>query len=170
MKMRGRIAGILLICAAAVLLWTGAIQAEKQKTRVPDFTLMSNQGRPISLSDYAGRVVVLNFWTSWCPDCRAEMPELQRLQDELAETEEAVLLLLNQIDGSLETQESGKRYLEENALTLINLYDYGTVGWGIFGVPAYPATVVIDPEGYLHSYVLGQVTYDGLKWLIEEAK
>ncbi|NLM54842.1 MAG: TlpA family protein disulfide reductase, partial [Firmicutes bacterium] len=147
MKMRRRIAGILLICAAAVLLWTGAIQAEKQKTRVPDFTLMSNQGRPISLSDYAGRVVVLNFWTSWCPDCRAEMPELQRLQDELAETEEAVLLLLNQIDGSLETQESGKRYLEENALTLINLYDYGTVGWGIFGVPAYPATVVIDPEG-----------------------
>ena len=160
----------LVVAVVFLLIWPAAMDAQGQRPRVPDFTLMSNQGKPISLSDYAGRIVVLNFWASWCPGCRAEMPELQKLHQELMETEDAVLLLLNQIDGQLETQTSGSKYLEENGFSFINLYDYGTVGAGIFGVSGYPTTVIIDREGYLSGYVLGQVTYDGLKRLIEEAK
>ena len=168
--MRTRTLCTVILLMVALLVWPAAAQEQKQKPRVPNFTLMSNQGRAVSLADYAGKVVIIEFWASWCHECRAEMPELQRLHNELMETGDAVLLLLNQIDGELETQAKGNQYLVENGFDFINLYDFGSVGAGIFGVPGYPTTVVIDGEGYLRSFVLGQVTYGQVKQLIEEAK
>lgn len=155
------------LLVAAVPAWA---QTQSEKPLVPDFTLMSNQGEAVSLSDFAGQVVVLNFWASWCPPCKAEMPELQRLHDELQETGEAVLLLLNQIDGVRETEASGSKYLADNDFSFINLYDHGLVGGGIFGLPGIPTTVVIDAEGYMDNYIIGPTTYAAVKRLIEEAR
>ena len=141
-----------------------------RETTGSDFTLMSNRGEPVSLSDYAGRVVVLNFWASWCPPCRAEMPEFQKLHEELEETGEAVLLMLNQIDGVRETVASGEKYLNDNGFTFLNLHDNGTVGGRIFGLPGIPVTVVIDPDGYMDNYIIGPASYAAVKRMIEEAK
>jgi peroxiredoxin len=167
-KYRGfRTTFVLLV--AVLLLLPGITQAQSQRQRVPDFTLMSNQGKAISLSDYAGKVVLLNFWATWCPYCLEELPELQKLHDELMETGEAVLLLLDQVDGEYETPAVGNAFLEENGFDLVNLYDYGAVSNGIFGVPGYPTTVVIDKEGYLSGFWFGPITYEQAKGLIEEA-
>jgi thiol-disulfide isomerase/thioredoxin len=151
-------------------LWPYQAVAQEEKPLVPDFTLMSNRGEPVSLSDYAGRVVVLNFWASWCPPCRAEMPEFQKLHEELEETGEAVLLMLNQIDGVRETVASGEKYLNDNGFTFLNLHDNGTVGGRIFGLPGIPVTVVIDPDGYMDNYIIGPASYAAVKRMIEEAK
>lgn len=141
-----------------------------EKVLVPDFALQTLESETIKLSDYRGRVVVLNFWASWCPPCRAEMPEFQELHEELEESGEAVLLLLNQVDGRMETVESGSKYLADNDLTMTNLLDRGTVGPQIFGIPGLPTTVVIDAEGYLSSYVVGQTTKQVVRQMIEGAK
>ena len=85
------------------------------------------------------------------------------------ETGEAVLLLLDQVDGEYETPAVGNAFLEENGFDLVNLYDYGAVSNGIFGVPGYPTTVVIDKEGYLSGFWFGPITYEQAKGLIEEA-
>ena len=141
-----------------------------ERPLVPNFTLESNQGSRVSLSDYAGKVVVLNFWASWCPPCRAEMPEFKRLHEHLANSDEAVLLMLNQIDGRRETVETGAAYLLENQYSFLNLLDYGQVGGAIFGLPGIPTTVVIDKEGYLSSYIVGPATFETVMDMIGEAK
>lgn len=164
----GIVLGICLLVGLVLLPYQAA--AETEKPLVPNFTLMSNRGEPVSLSDYAGKVVVLNFWASWCPPCRAEMPDFQRLHEELEETGEAVLLMLNQIDGFRETVASGEKYLTDNGFTFLNLHDDGTVGGRIFGLPGIPVTVVIDPDGYMDNYIIGPASYAAVKHLIEEAK
>ena len=55
-----------------------------QKTKAPQFALKDVNGRTLRLSDYQGKVVLINFWATWCPPCRAEIPDLVRLQDEHA--------------------------------------------------------------------------------------
>ncbi|NLJ81340.1 MAG: TlpA family protein disulfide reductase [Firmicutes bacterium] len=144
--------------------------AAEERPLVPDFTLPSARDGQISLSDYEGQVVVLNFWASWCPPCRSEMGELQQLYDHLEAKGEGVLLLLNQIDGQRETVESGTRFLEQNNYEMTNLFDEGQVGLGIFGVPALPTTVIIDPQGYFSSYIMGPTTKEELLGLMEEAR
>ncbi len=54
----------------------------RQETTAPQFALKDIDGRVVRLSDYRGKVVLINFWATWCPPCRAEMPDLVRLQDE----------------------------------------------------------------------------------------
>ena len=122
------------------------------------------------MSDYAGKVVILNFWASWCPPCKEEMPEFQELNRQLEDSEEAVLLMLNQTDGQRETKEKAEKYLTDNEFDFLNLYDQGEVGYEIFGVSRIPTTVVIDKEGRLSDYVLGMTDYDTVMEMIEEAK
>lgn len=137
---------------------------------VPDFTLESSDGQEISLSDYEGKVVVLNFWASWCGFCLEEMPDFQKLQDEIEDSEEVVLLMLNQTDGQRETREKADAYLADHDHRFLNLYDPGEVGYGIFGLMGLPATVVIDGEGRLSDYALGLTNYDEVIQMIEGAK
>jgi len=150
---------LLIVLFALLLLVADSPVAAEEMPLVPDFALLTKDNETIRLSDYKGKIVVLNFWASWCPPCRAEMPDFQKLHDELEESGEAVLLLLNQIDGSRETLKTGTSYLEKNNFTMVNLFDHGLVGGGIFGIPGLPTTVVIDREGYLSSYVVGTTTY-----------
>lgn len=159
----------LCLIAVAVLGWSGSVLAEDSRVLVPDFALVSTANETIRLSDYRGQIVVLNFWASWCPPCRAEMPEFQELHDQFTESGEAVLLLLNQIDRQ-ETVEKGKEYLKSNNYTMTNLLDYGAVGRQIFGIPGLPTTVVIDAEGYLASYVVGATTKETVLQMIEDAR
>ncbi len=161
----------MLLALVVLVVMSGISWAQDgvERPLVPDFVLDSNEGQ-ISLSDYAGRVVVLNFWASWCPPCRAEMSEFEKLHKHLADSDEAVLLMLNQIDGRRETVKTGTAYLAENGFTFLNLYDYGQVGGAIFGLPGIPTTVVIDKEGYLSSYVVGPTTFQTVMDMIEGAK
>lgn len=140
------------------------------KVLVPDFALSTVDGETVRLSDLRGKVVVLNFWATWCPYCVMELPEFQALHEELQESGDAVLFLVDQIDGEWETVESGTAYLAEQGITIPNLLDYGTVGNGIFGLPGLPTTVVIDAEGYLCDYVFGMASKDIVLQMIEVAK
>ncbi|HHY10596.1 MAG TPA: TlpA family protein disulfide reductase [Firmicutes bacterium] len=161
---------LCLFLLIGVLLLAAGTVAAQEKVLVPNFTVTDSSGESVSLSDYRGKVVVLNFWASWCPPCRAEMGELQKLHDELVESGDAVLLMLNQIDGQRETTASGTEYLKKNNYTMRNLFDYGQVSFAIFGVPGLPTTVVIDEEGYLASYVVGPTTLKTVSRMIEEAR
>lgn len=145
------------------------IQTVQEKIQVPNFSLFSADGQRVSLEDYEGRVVILNFWATWCGYCRAEMDDLQQLHLELSEGDQAVLLLLNQIDQRLETEKSGREYLEKNGYTMTNLYDYGEVGQAIFGVYGLPTTIAVDRAGYLSSFIVGPANLAALRQMIEGA-
>lgn len=162
---------LVLLAVLAVFVWSDTTLAnEESKVLVPDFALVNSAGETFRLSDYRGQIVVLNFWASWCPPCRAEMPEFQELHTEFEESGEAVLFLLNQIDGRQETAKKGTEYLESNNLTMTNLLDYGSVGRQIFGIPGLPTTVVVDAEGYMSGYVVGATTKATVLQMVEEAR
>jgi thiol-disulfide isomerase/thioredoxin len=73
---------IINVAAALLMFTTAAAHAQSNAQQAPPLTLKSIQGRALSLSNYSGKVVLLNFWATWCPPCRAEMPDLVRMQRE----------------------------------------------------------------------------------------
>lgn len=138
---------------------------------VPDFTLDSMNGEKVSLSDYRGKIVVLNFWASWCPPCKIEMGDFVKLQETFVKDRtDVVLLMLNQTDGQRETRKKADDYISQNKLPFTVLYDEGQVAWGIFGSQSIPTTVVIDAQGRLSSYVMGATNYATVLKMVENVR
>ena len=111
----------------------------------PPFTLPSLDGAPVSLSDYVGRVVILDFWASWCVPCRLSMPSLEATAGELGDD---VVLLGVSLDR---TEAEARSYVDSREFSaLIPLYgslSEARVVAGDYGVLGIPRTFVIDREG-----------------------
>ena len=125
-------------------------------TPAPDFILNDLDGTPVSLSSFKGKKVVLVFWASWCPDCRAEVPELKALYDKA--DKEKVAFVSVSFDRSLEAL---KAFDKENELPGAQLFDpagkkESTVA-AAYGVLWIPSIYLIDSQG---SVVLGTVVLD----------
>ena len=132
----------------------------------PDFTLETLGGELVSLSDYRGQVVVLNFWATWCAPCRAEMPEFQALWEEHEAAGDLVVLAVDFQEGA--AQVNG--FVEEFNLTFPVVLDAsGEVvdEYGLFGLPG---TFFIDANGVLQSRVLGPLDAGRLREGVESAK
>jgi len=159
-----KIGTLLLCCCLAMACATAALADEAEKPEynengmplIPDFTLPSNTGEDVSLSDFLGRQVVLYFWTTWCPSCVRGMPDKQALHDWMLETEfPGVLLAVNLIDGVRETRGSCNAFIERNGFTFPVLYEESGELSEFFGITTIPRTAVIDAEGYLKDYIIG---------------
>ena len=124
-------------------------------TAAPDFTLFDRQGSPVSLSDFRGKVVMLNFWATWCPPCRAEMPSMERLHSKLQE-EDFVLLAVN-------VEESGQSavdaFVREIPVSFPVLFDSAQEVSRLYRVSGIPQTFIIDPQGRIVQQITG-----GLEW------
>ena len=124
----------------------------------PDFFLRTLNGRSVRLSDYRGKTVVLNFWASWCPPCRREMPDFQTLWEERGPSgpDDLVILAVNLLPE--DTIAAAEGFVEEFGLTFPMLLDTsrGEVARR-YGVQALPATFFIDREGIVRTTALGSV-------------
>ena len=115
-------------------------------TQAPDFTLADLDGKPVKLSDFRGRCVVLDFWASWCPDCRAEIPELKQLA---AESDPAAVQFVSvSFDRAFETL---RAFVAEQQLPGTQLFEpAGKADSAIgaaFGVKWIPSLYLIGPDG-----------------------
>ena len=125
---------------------------------VPDFVLLNLDGDPVRLSDFRGKTVVLNFWASWCPPCRQEMPDLLEVYEERLPRDDFVVVA---VDTLFEDSESAVvDFVEEFGLTFPVLFapEEGLVRH--FGVRGLPSTFFIDRDGVLRSVNLGPVFGD----------
>ncbi|MGM9428318.1 TlpA family protein disulfide reductase [Hydrogenophaga sp. MI9] len=121
---------------------------------VPALDALSLQSDPVRLSDFRGKVLVLNFWATWCPPCRAELPTLQALPEWFGEDKVAVL--------ALNFQEAGRtvrRFLETSGLKLPVALDANGDVTRAWGVRAFPTTVLIDRQGKPRQIVQGEVDW-----------
>lgn len=114
----------------------------------PDFTLKSNSGDNLRLSEHRGEVILLNFWASWCGPCRQEMPHLDALQKKYE------ALGVNVVGVSVDDDpEKANHLLKEIPVTFPVLYDTESQVSAAYKVAAMPTTVLIDRDGnmrYLH--------------------
>lgn len=155
------IQAIVLILSAAWIAFTtmatqpvdmGKIPSPRQGFPAPDFTLNSLAGDPVHLADLRGQVVVLNFWASWCPPCKAEMPAFEAVQQAYHGNDVAILAINTTYQDDLT---SATEFIAENHLSFPILIDQdGTVA-NSYQVLAMPSSFFIDRKGIIQQVIIG---------------
>jgi peroxiredoxin len=131
-----------------------------------DFTLKTVEGKAFNLSDYAGKIVVVNFWTTWCTYCQEEMAELIKFREE-AKSLNVELLGVN-VTSSEQSEKAVIQFVKQLDLPFqVGLDVHGIVSkeYQIIGIPT---TFIIDEKGIVKKKLLGPVTSDMLKELISQ--
>ena len=136
-----------------------------------DFELKDQFGTVHKLSDYRGKTIFMNFWATWCPPCRAEMPEIQKLHEAYQSEENPEVVILGVAApgyGSEQDEEGIKKFMEENGYTYPVLMDEGGSLFEQYSIYSYPTTFMITKEGKVFGYVSGQLTEDMMKSIIAQ--
>ncbi len=146
-------------------------QEESAPIAAPDFTLTDQYGETHTLSDYRGKVVFLNFWATWCPPCRAEMPDIQKLYETYGGAEDAEVVILAVATPGVggETDEAGViAFLNENGYTYpVAMDPTGQVLYD-YDISAFPTTFMIDAEGNVFGYVPGAMSGEIMQSIIDQ--
>jgi cytochrome c biogenesis protein CcmG/thiol:disulfide interchange protein DsbE len=140
--------------------------SQGQRPAAPDRTLpvLGADGEQ-SLADYRGKVVVLNFWASWCDPCKTEAPQLEKAQQRLAETGDGTVLGVTFRDATRDSQ----KFIREHRLTYPSIRDVDGKLAKEYGTRALPETFVIDGEGRVVAMSRGAVDGAFLDRAIDEA-
>ncbi len=137
-----------------------AVNAEKEKKAVlakmidqptPDIVLKDMDGRTVKLADYKGKVVVLDFWATWCMPCIASFPAMTKVRDTLTSKEkDVVFLFVHTFDNSPDEKSALKKvndFLSGKPYKLDVLMDYKSNASKSFGISAIPTRIIVDPKG-----------------------
>lgn len=152
----------------------GSSSAESNKTEAVDFTMTDSDGNVVALSDYYGKPIVLNFWASWCPPCKEEMPHFQAMYDEYGD--DVNFIMLNATDGIREKKQDADEFIAETGYTFPVLYDFAPeagrdvfqLGAYVYGISSLPTTLFIDADGFIESGVRGPISEEQLESRIGE--
>ena len=112
------------------------------------------------LSDLAGKPVVLNFWASWCPPCKSEMPEFDSVYQEMGE--EVCFMMVNLTDGDRETRASAMKFIEAQGYEFPVYLDTKQDAVVTYGVTSIPTTYFIDKDGFIAARAVGAIDKETL--------
>ncbi len=129
---------------------TGSFQASQRP--ISDFSFVDGAGRPVRLADFAGKVVLLNVWATWCAPCVRELPSLDRLQAELGGADFQVVAVAQDRGGAAVVQP----FMEKHGVKALSAYfdALGAAGTAL-GVPGLPTSILIGRDGREVARMLG---------------
>ena len=164
---------IFLLLIGLVWIFLSRVESNANDTLVaapqigflaPDFSLPSLDGTTITLSDFRGKAVILNFWASWCPPCKAEMPALEVVHNSDPGSM-SILAINTTYQDSLQNVEI---FIEENKITFPILLEVDNSVNKLYQVNALPTTFFIDSSGLIRDIVIGgALTESGIRTRIE---
>jgi thiol-disulfide isomerase/thioredoxin len=137
-------------------------QDEKEADPALDFEREALSGEIVSLSDYRGKPVLINFWATWCPPCVQEMPVIQAAANQYED--ELVVLAVN---GGESVEQIGA-FAEAFGYTLTFLLDPETSLANLYGVRGFPTTFFIDPEGLVQGTYIGMMDENIIAYYLEK--
>jgi peroxiredoxin len=137
---------------------TAASQEEGLKVgaKAPDFELKTLTGETVKLSSLKGKKVMLNFWATWCPPCKAEMPEMEKFY--MQKDKDLEILAVN-IDPQLDV----KGFVKKNGITFPILLDADDKVNEIYQILSIPTTYFIDSKGIIQNKFTGSMNFDAMK-------
>ena len=141
-------------------------QSEKKKKEAYDFTMLDTKGEFVKLSDHYDKPVVLNFWASWCPPCRSEMPAFNKLYEEKGDA--INIMMVNLTDGYRETTDAALSFKEENGYSFPVYFDTKSEGANGYGIMSIPTTVFIYPDGTVMKTHMGAMSEGTLYSYVDE--
>jgi peroxiredoxin len=134
---------------------TLAMESSASPTRAPDFRLQDLDGKPVRLGELKGNVVLLNFWASWCPPCRMEMPDMEQLHRQLG-PDGLVILAVNYREGPAEI----RAFLDEQELSFTALPDPRGEVFAAYQAWSLPTTYLINKRGEILGKAVGYRDWD----------
>lgn len=148
-----------------------AESGEAAEIAAPDFTVYDKEGTEVSLSDLKGRPVVINFWASWCPPCKEELPYFETLWQELGESgsdaasgeDRVVFMMVALTDGQRETKDTVDAFIGDNGYTFPVYYDLDASAAYAYGISSIPQTFFIDENGMIEAYQIGMMDEQTLR-------
>ena len=132
--------------------------------KAPDFNLKDQCGVTHSLENYKGKVIFLNFWATWCPPCKKEMPDVESIYKEYGENKKDVVIL----GINSEKENEVKKFLKDKGYTFPTVIDENSEVMRKYFIQAFPTSFVIDKEGNVYGYVMGGLTKEQIRQVIEE--
>lgn len=181
--MKGLIFGLTVVLLAMAILFTGCAKATPAApapapaqnstqlatasniteglpvgTSAPNFQLQSLDGKTVSLNDLRGQPVMVNFWATWCPFCRAERPTIQQVYDEW-KTKGVVVLTIDIIDSRpTETAENAANFMSTNNYSFPVLLDNKMLVTRVYNIKQTPTSFLIDKDGVIREVTVGVYT------------
>jgi len=138
----------------------------KKNELAPDFTLESLDGQEVKLSDYQGQKVILNFWASWCPPCKAEMPHMQTFYEK--NKDNGVTILAVNLTSQDHGMEQIGSFVQDYNLTFpIPLDQTGEIG-DLYRTITIPTTYFIDEKGHIQDKVIGPMDEEKMTSIINQ--
>lgn len=141
---------------------------ENTSEKAPDITVTDINGNKVKLSDYTGKTVVLNFFSSHCPPCRQEIPDFQKAYQKYGKDDDIEFLFVSIIGALGEKKDDAKNYFIKNNFNLPLYLDEDTSASDAFGVSSIPHTFIIDKDGTIKKSHLGMMDYETLQSEIEK--
>ncbi|WP_210365759.1 redoxin domain-containing protein [Bacillus sp. REN3] len=135
----------------------------REGAEAPDFELATMEGEPLKLSDYRGKKVILNFWATWCPPCKAEMPHMQNFYEENKDKGvEIVAVNLTNMDKGKDTIET---FIKDYGLTFPIPLDEEGVAGTTYQAFTIPTSYILDENGVITKKVVGPMDENMMKKL-----
>ncbi|WP_183241806.1 TlpA family protein disulfide reductase [Anoxybacillus mongoliensis] len=126
----------------------------------PDFELMTLKGEKMKLSQFRGKKVVLNFWASWCPPCRAEMPEMQQFYEQYGQH---VAIVAVNLTNKEKNHQAVETFINEKGVSFDIMLDEQGIVSKTYEVITIPTSYIIDEQGVIRSKHVGPLSYDAMK-------
>lgn len=146
----------------------GRTGAPGNRNAAPDFTVTDGGGNRVSTADLSGKPVILNFWATWCPPCRSELPAFDKLYRQYGN--EVSFMMIDLTDGYRETVEGVKKFMSENGYTFPVYYDTEGSAAEAYSVSSIPFTVAVGRNGNIVGTHLGAMSEAALEKLIKTVK